>query len=108
MRAAQRVGSRLRLGQRVGANQLAAGQPRQVARLLFVGAEVDQRQRADRGVGAERSAKRRVDRDLLADEGRADQIEPEAAVRRRNLEPQQVEIARLLQQLRASASQSCL
>ena len=37
--------------------------------------------------------------DLLADIRRADQVESEAAVRRRNLEPQQIELARLLQQL---------
>ena len=71
----ERVRSRLRLGEGVGADQIAARQPRQVARLLLVGAEVDERQRADRGVRAERSAERRVDRDLLADIRRADQVE---------------------------------
>ena len=71
----ERVRARLRLGERVGADQLAAGEPRQVARLLLLGAEVDERQRADRRVRAERPAERRVDRDLLADIRRADQVE---------------------------------
>src|SRR5207248_9892774 len=94
----ERVGSRLRLGEAVGADQLAAGELRQVARLLVRGAEVDERQRADRGVRADRSAERRVDRDLLADIRRADQIEAEAAVGFGNLEAQQIERARLLEQ----------
>ena len=89
----------MRLGERVGANEIAARQPRQVARLLLVVAEVDDRQRADRGVRAERTAERRIDRDLLADKRRADLVEPEPAVRRGDLEPQQVERRGLLQQL---------
>ena len=56
VRAAQRVGSGMRLGERVGGDQLGARQPGQVARLLLVVAEVDERQRADRRVRAERSA----------------------------------------------------
>ena len=95
----ERVRSRLRLGERVGADHRAARELGQIARLLLRRAEVDERQRADRRVRAERSAERRVDRDLLADVRRADQIEPEPAVRGRNLEPQQIEVARFLQQL---------
>src|SRR5438874_793552 len=82
---------RLRLGQAVGADQLAAGEPRQVARLLLLGAEVHERQRADRRVRTDRSAERRVHRDLLADVRGADQIEAEAAVALGDLEPQQIE-----------------
>ena len=59
VRAASASEPELRLGQRVGADQLAAGEPRQIPRLLLGGAEVDDRQRADRGVRAERSGKRR-------------------------------------------------
>src|SRR5262249_57892517 len=88
-----------RSGGRGGADQIAAGEPWQIARLLFVGAEVDERQRADRRVRAERPAERGIGRDLLADVRRADQIESESAVGRWNLEPQQIELARLLEQL---------
>jgi hypothetical protein len=86
----QRVGPGLRLGERVGANQLAAGQAREITGFERFAAEVDERQRADRGVRAERSAKRRVDGNLLADIRRADEIEAEAAVRLRNFEAQQI------------------
>ena len=94
----ERVRSRLRLGERVGADHRAARELGQIARLLLRRAEVDERQRADRRVRAERSAERRVHGDLLADIRRADQVEAEAAVGRRNLESQQIEIARLLHQ----------
>ena len=94
----ERVRSRLRLGERVGANQLAARQPRQVALLLLLGPEIHERQRPYRRMRAERSAERRIDGDLLADVRRADQIKAEAAVRGRNLEPQQIQLARLLHQ----------
>ncbi len=95
----ERVGSGLRLGERVRANQLAAGEPRQIARFLLVVPEVHQRQRADRRMRAERAAERRIHRDLLADVRRADQVEAEAAVLGRNLQAQEIEIARLFQKL---------
>ena len=69
------------------------------ARLLFVVPEMDERQRTDRRVGAERPAERRVDGDLLADIRRADQIESKPAVLGRDFEAQQIELARLAQQL---------
>ncbi len=94
----------MRLGQGVGADQLAARQPRQVARLLRLGAEVDERQRADGRVGAERSAERRVHRDLLADVGGADLVQAEAAVGLGDLEAQQVERRPPCAAARASAS----
>ena len=77
----ERIRSRLRLGERVPADEVALP-PGEIPRLLLLVAEVDERQRADRRVRAERPAKRRVHRDLLADIGRADQIEPEPAVGR--------------------------
>ena len=53
----ERVRPRLRLGERVGADHLAARQPRQIFRLLRLVAEVDGRQRADRRVRANRAAR---------------------------------------------------
>src|SRR5205823_6260690 len=54
----ERVRSRLRLGERVGANQLAARQPRKVALLLLLSPEIHERQRPYRRMRAERSAER--------------------------------------------------
>src|SRR4029453_12499149 len=88
----QRIGARVRLGQRVSADQLAAGEPGQILRLLLRRAEVDNRQGANRGVRAERSAERRVEGERLADVSGADLVETQAAVVWRNLEARQVEI----------------
>ena len=91
----QCIRTRLRLGQRIGADQFAARESREVLGFLRIGPEVDKRQRPNRRVRAERSAKRRVQRDLLADVRGADLVQAQAAVRRRNLEPGEVEIRRL-------------
>ena len=95
----QRVGARLRLGERVRADQLGARQPRQVTGFLLLGAEVHDRERPDGGVRAQRPGKRRIRRDLLADVRRADLVEPETAVGLGDLEPGQIERRGLAQQL---------
>src|SRR5262249_17795982 len=66
--------------------------------LLLVGPEIDERQRADGCVRAERSGERRVDGDLLANIRGADLVESESAVRRGNLEPRQIERGGLAQE----------
>ena len=100
------VGPGLRLGKRVGADQVCAPQPGKISSLLLVGAEVDDRQRADGGMRAKRSRKRRVDRNLLADIRRADLVEAEAAVGRGDFEAGEIEPAALRIKSRVSA-QSC-
>ncbi len=95
----KRVGSRLRLGERVRRDQLAAGEPAEITRLLLGRSEIDERQRADRRVRAERSAERGIDRNLFADVRRADQIQTKTAVCGRDFESQQVECGSLPDQL---------
>ena len=99
VRAESASGSGFGLGQRERADQLAIRQSRQISLPLFVVAEVDDRQRADAGVGAERSGERRQQAQLLADARGADLVETEAAVGFRNLEAREVAIRRLLDQL---------
>ena len=70
-----------------------------IAARCSVVAEIDDRQRADAGVGAERSGERRDQTQLLADAGGADLVEAEAAVGFRNLETGEVAIGGFLDQL---------
>jgi gluconate 5-dehydrogenase len=95
----QGVGAGVRLGQRVGADQLRTREPRQVARLLVVGAEVHDRERPDRRVAADRSSERGTHRQVFADVRGADLVEPETAVRGGYLEPQQIEVRGFFQEL---------
>ena len=76
----QRIRARLRLGERVGADQLAAAEPGQILRLLLGRSEVDDRQGANRRVRAQRSAEGRIDGEGLADVGGADLVETQSAV----------------------------
>jgi hypothetical protein len=92
------IGSGLRLGEGVGGDQLAAREPGQVLRLLGLGAEVDERQRPDGRVRAERPAEGGVEGDLLGHVGCAHRVEPQPAVRFRNLETEQVQLTGLPQQ----------
>ena len=95
----QRVRAGVRLGERVGADQVGAGQPGQILRLLLRRAEIDDRQSSDRGVRPQRPGKRGIDRDVFADIRGADLVEAESAIGGGNLEAKQVEIRGLLQQL---------
>ena len=94
----ERVGARLRLGQRIGADPFAAGESREISGLLVVGAEIHDGQRADRRMGADRPAERWIQGDVFEHIRGADLVQPEAAVGFRNLEAQQIECGSLLQQ----------
>ena len=95
----QRVGSGLGLRQRERANQLAVRQSRQVFLALRGVAEVDDRQRADAGVRAERAGERRIETQLLADARGADLVEAEAAVGFRDLEAREITVGGFPDQL---------
>jgi len=78
---AQRVGSAARLGQGVSGHLAAAGQVREVLRLLLRGAEEHDRQRPDPGVGAEGRRPRAVGALRLRHQHRGGLVEPEPAQR---------------------------
>ena len=89
----QRVGSRPRLAERVGANQLARHQLRQVPLLLVVGAEHQDWQDAQIGLRAVGRAKRRRAGDVLGDDQRRDLVELDAAVHLGHVDAQQAQLA---------------
>ena len=76
----ERVRARLRLGQGICADPLAACEEGEVLAFLLFGAEEDDRQRANINVRAMRSGERSLQGELLADHCRADFVQAEAAV----------------------------
>ena len=94
----QGVGPGRGLGEREGREALALRDARDVALPLVIGPEVHDGERADARVGAEGGPERGLVARLLAhDEGR-DRVEGEAAVGLGNLDGEQAQLARLLQQ----------
>ena len=89
----ERVAPGARLGERVGGEQLAGRELRQVVRLLRLGSVVDDRQRADAGVRAPRHAERRTERAALGDEHRRRLVEPEPAVPLGDVDHEEPELA---------------
>ena len=97
-RRAQRagVGSRLGLGERERADQLAARERRHEARALLLGAEAEQRQRDGARVDGDRDADSRVAaRELLEHEHVRDEVGPGAAVLLRHADAHQAELGEL-------------
>ncbi len=76
----QRVRTGLRLGKAVAGEQFAGGDLRQVFFLLLFGAEIDDGDRADAGVGAVRNRERRVPRQFFRQHRRGNLVESRAAV----------------------------
>ena len=90
------VGSRLGLGQREGADQLAARERRHEARPLLLGAEAEQRQRHRARVDGDRHADARVAaRELLDHEHVREEVGPGAAVLLRQADAHQAELGEL-------------
>src|SRR5829696_10288666 len=92
-----RIGSGVRLGETEPTEHLPASEEGYVSLALFLGAEVHDRRRAERGVRRDGQSRRRVDaRELLDREHVAEQIEsgPAELLRPRNTE--QPELAHLL------------
>ena len=97
-RGAQRAGvrSRLGLGQRERADQLAARERRHEARALLVGAEAQQRQRHRARVHGDRDADARVAaRELLDHEHVGEEVRAGAAVLLRHADAHQAELGEL-------------
>ena len=93
---AEGVGSRTRFAERVRADELAGQEPRQVFLFLRLRAEEDERQNCEVGLSAERGAERRRSGEPLADENRGHFIELDAAVRLRDVDAQEPELAAAL------------
>ena len=90
------VGSRLGLGQREGADQLAARERRHEARALLVGTEAQQRQRHGARVDGDRDADTRVAaRQLLDHEHVGEEVRSGAAVLLRHADAHQPELGEL-------------
>jgi hypothetical protein len=90
---AERVRARARFAEAVGADDLAAGEARQVAPLLVGRPERDQRQDGEAGHRAIGRRERGVGRELGCDHDRADLVEGEAAQILGNVRGQQAELA---------------
>ena len=80
------VGAGAGLGERVGADRGARRQAREIAGALLLGAEEDQGQGADAGVGEVGDGERVGSRQRLADDHRRDRVEAGAAVGLRHLD----------------------
>ena len=76
---AERVRARSRFAQRIRADHLAADEPRQILRLLLLGAEAEQRRDREAGLGAEGGRERRGPPNRFADDDRRHFVEPDAA-----------------------------
>ncbi len=86
---AHRIGPRCRLGEAVGADTGAIGQARQVALLLRIGAEEDDRQRADPGVRRVRHGEGAGGRDRLVDDQAADAVQASTTVLLGNIDAEE-------------------
>ena len=93
------VGARPRLGQREAADALAACERRHEARALLLRPELQDRQRARRGVDGDRHADARVRaRELLEHQDVREEVRAGAAVLLRHADAHQAELAQLRQQ----------
>ena len=100
MRSDAGVGARLGLGERKGADHLAARERRHEARPLLVGAEVEDRQRDGARVDADRHADAGVRaRDLLEDEDVGEEVRARAAVLLRDADAHQPQLGELAEDL---------
>ncbi len=90
---AERIRARARLAQRIGADDLAAHEAGQVALLLFLGAEAEERGNREAGLRAERRREGRRLSNRLADDDRRDLVELDATVRLGHVRAEEAEVA---------------
>src|SRR4030095_13780795 len=87
----QGVGTSTRFGQGKACTPLATRKTRQVLLFLRIGAEVDQRQRADCCMRSQRAGKRRHDADLFTKISRTYLVETESSVHLGNINAEKIE-----------------
>ena len=97
--AVHRVGAAGAFRKRVGADHFGRSQLGQIFLLLLLGAEEDDRQRADAGVSAHRHHEAAALGHVVGDDGRRDFVHLRAAVLGRHVGVGQAHLAGLLQQL---------
>ncbi len=95
----QSIRARSGFGQAIGGDPLTCGQFRQIFFPLFRCPEVDDRQRSDRRVSSKAGAEGRHDRDLFSDKCRTHLVESKPAVVFGDVDPQQIKLTCLDQQL---------